>query len=357
MSLAIIFVVATFVGLTAAFTAVALGWQEVNGAPQEGRSGRLLGSACLFASGVALAAIVQWKIMHIYTYVAMGVEFLSRDEAPRVCLLWGVLLLVTLVIFWRRTSDTAKGTNLKGVLLGSMALALIVAFAEANVFQYVRNSWDDNYIPQLPRPVVVHPKDGVPEKYQHTYRFRPGTEGYFGAKAQVWEKVLADYKGKANISYLEVGLFEGRSFVWAIENIFTDPTSRLTGIDPFFETYEFAPSAEQYKDVFFANLEASGARDRSSIIKGFSQVELRKLPLNSFDVIYIDGSHEKRDVLEDAILAWRLLKDGGVLIFDDYLIFGSKAAIDIFYSCFSDQFDIVHVDEQVVLKKRPEKKP
>ena len=38
-----------------------------------------------------------------------------------------------------------------------------------------------------------------------------------------------------------------------------------------------------------------------------------------FDLIYIDGSHTAPDVLTDAVLAFQLLRVGGVMIFDDYL--------------------------------------
>ncbi len=33
-------------------------------------------------------------------------------------------------------------------------------------------------------------------------------------------------------------------------------------------------------------------------------------------VIYVDGSHKARDVIADAVLAWALLRPGGILIFD-----------------------------------------
>ena len=39
----------------------------------------------------------------------------------------------------------------------------------------------------------------------------------------------------------------------------------------------------------------------------------------SFDVAYIDASHQAPDVLADAILAFKLTRIGGILIFDDYL--------------------------------------
>ena len=38
-----------------------------------------------------------------------------------------------------------------------------------------------------------------------------------------------------------------------------------------------------------------------------------------FDFIYIDSDHSPTAVLADAVLAWPLLKVGGVMIFDDYL--------------------------------------
>ena len=37
-----------------------------------------------------------------------------------------------------------------------------------------------------------------------------------------------------------------------------------------------------------------------------------------FDLIYVDASHTALDVLADVALSWRLLREGGVMIFDDY---------------------------------------
>jgi predicted O-methyltransferase YrrM len=37
-----------------------------------------------------------------------------------------------------------------------------------------------------------------------------------------------------------------------------------------------------------------------------------------YDLVYVDGSHHSADVYTDATLAWPLLNDEGILIFDDY---------------------------------------
>jgi predicted O-methyltransferase YrrM len=42
-------------------------------------------------------------------------------------------------------------------------------------------------------------------------------------------------------------------------------------------------------------------------------------PIEQFDLIFIDGSHEAPDVLADSVLAFPLLRVGGTLIFDDYI--------------------------------------
>jgi predicted O-methyltransferase YrrM len=90
-----------------------------------------------------------------------------------------------------------------------------------------------------------------------------------------------------------------------------------------------------------------------------SQIEMRKLPLESFDFIYIDGSHMAEDVLEDAVLAWRLLKPGGLIIFDDYVWRldhppekRPRLAIDAFYRFYANQIEVVHNAYQLILRKK-----
>jgi predicted O-methyltransferase YrrM len=83
--------------------------------------------------------------------------------------------------------------------------------------------------------------------------------------------------------------------------------------------------------------------------------------LNHYDIIYIDGSHDRPDVLEDAVLCWRLLKEGGIMIFDDYRYLGRrgsdnkvvspKAAIDAFVQCFEEHCEVIHNGIQLIVRK------
>jgi hypothetical protein len=83
-----------------------------------------------------------------------------------------------------------------------------------------------------------------------------------------------------------------------------------------------------------------------------------------YDFIYIDGSHLAPDVLADAVLGWLLLKSGGIMIFDDFRWDRMPRpeqcpgiAIEGFLRCHSGWYDLLHVDWQVAIRKRPSYRP
>lgn len=236
-----------------------------------------------------------------------------------------------------------------------VAMIVIGAFGRYYVWQFKSQLFAVAFKNEFPAVMladqaVIDDKDA----YKKSYDF---STNWYTYNIPIWEKALEPYRGKPGVKYLEVGLFEGRSAIWMLEQILTDPTSHATGIDPFLGSY---------KDKYFANIEKSGASKQMTTITGFSQDELRKLPLNTYDVIYIDGSHAKDDVLEDAVLSVKLLKEGGLMILDDYQWVGgingasidapddfTKTAIDSFIRCFDKQFEVIHNGYQIILKKKP----
>jgi hypothetical protein len=163
----------------------------------------------------------------------------------------------------------------------------------------------------------------------------------------VWKQALSEFKNKPNIHYLEVGPLEGRALLWMVENILTDPTSTATAIEAF------------VTKTLLNNIKKSKLENKIKIIDGYSQVELKKLPHNYFDIIYIDGDHYSSAVLMDAMLSWPLLKVGGILIFDDYLWKIDKfppnerpqMAIDAFISSHQDHIDVILLEDQCIIRK------
>ena len=184
---------------------------------------------------------------------------------------------------------------------------------------------------------------------------------WFTRKSPSWVAVLERYKGNKNVNYLEVGAYEGMATAWMFENILTDPSSSATVIDIFYEMQQHKDGggfSEELRNRYLRNVARAGGADRTRTITEFSQTALRKLPLDHYDIIYIDGSHYAPAVLEDAVLAVRLLRAGGILIFDDYRwhhtaerLKSPRYAIDIFLEMYGEQFEVLHAQGQMILHR------
>ena len=165
-----------------------------------------------------------------------------------------------------------------------------------------------------------------------------------------WNQYLSPLMGLSNINALEIGTFEGRSAIWLLEHVFTDPSASITCIDLFRR-----PGQEAR---FQHNIAMTKRTAQLIKRKGSSHNILPEFAHDSFDLIYVDGSHDAASVLLDAFLCWPILKPGGILIFDDYLINKNapvshtpKLAIDIFLDHHSDKCKVLHFDYQVILRK------
>lgn len=178
------------------------------------------------------------------------------------------------------------------------------------------------------------------------------TQDWMSGQVKYWRQYLAKFAGRPDIRMLEIGSFEGRSTIWFLENIVTHPTSRLVCVDPFFDPLQ--------EVRFDHNVSVSGAASRVDKRRGRSEEVVPELERGSYDLIYVDGCHDAPNVMLDAMLGWELLKQRGIMIFDDYkweahLPAGHRPrlAIDLFLGSHSGRYDIVHQDYQVAISKKP----
>lgn len=120
---------------------------------------------------------------------------------------------------------------------------------------------------------------------------------------------------------LEIGSHEGQSTVWFVDNLLGHPASTITCIDPFLCSDTTTPVADETADLFAHNVAKSRHPDKLTHIKQLSRQALPELLAKgkSYDLIYVDGSHLAMDVMFDAVVSWYLLKENGVLWFDDFL--------------------------------------
>jgi len=122
------------------------------------------------------------------------------------------------------------------------------------------------------------------------------------------------------IRYLEIGAFFGANLLSVANTYGKHAESKLYCVDPweYDECVTYCGKDETIYSTFLENVENSGSKERIVINRGYSNIEVPTFEDEFFDMIYIDGNHEPEYVLEDAVLCFRKLKRGGIMIFDDY---------------------------------------
>lgn len=156
----------------------------------------------------------------------------------------------------------------------------------------------------------------------------------WSASIEHWPAMFDEHglTGRPGLRFLEVGCFEGRTTLWLLEHVLTAPDATVTVVDPF--------PMDGQRDRFNRNVMPYLEAGKVRIWPYRSGDILAALGNDAFDFVYIDGDHSARQVLEDAVLAWRLLKPGGLMVFDDYwwpeksALESPGIAVDAFYTCY-----------------------
>lgn len=163
--------------------------------------------------------------------------------------------------------------------------------------------------------------------------------------------------------FLEVGCFEGRATCWMLQNAL-DKDGRITCIDTFEGGEEHVKHGVDFTGLrrqFEDNIqEAKGENQHVKVIHDDSYNGLAECIRmgKEYDFIYIDGSHQAKDVLTDACMAFNMLRKGGIMLFDDYLwddmtgvLHRPKIAVDSFVNIFADQCKVSVVGYQQGITK------
>jgi predicted O-methyltransferase YrrM len=175
------------------------------------------------------------------------------------------------------------------------------------------------------------------------------TADWFSNNIPNFEKCMAAAPERRN--FLEIGSYEGMSACWLLANGLEEG-GYLTCIDPFFN---------DMRPVFESNTrEAIRGNQVVSTMQMTSYQGLAQLigMKQAYDFIYIDGNHTAYDTLSDACMSWGLLKQGGVMLFDDYEWnkypepqLNPKIGIDAFLNSF-DGYELIIDNYQLAVKKK-----
>jgi predicted O-methyltransferase YrrM len=140
------------------------------------------------------------------------------------------------------------------------------------------------------------------------------------------ETCLNHLAGKEGIRILEIGSCEGQSSLWFIRTLLTAEDSKIVCIDPHVETswYNDPESCKIRRgtnkktgEVFKSNI-LDKYPDKVIYYREKAWDVLEGLEKKYFDLIYVDGEHNLAQCYMDGKLAWPLLKDDGIIMFDDF---------------------------------------
>ena len=170
-----------------------------------------------------------------------------------------------------------------------------------------------------------------------------------------WRKIFSENRIE---TILEIGSYEGRSTCWMIETLGAHTDLEVSCVDSWSGGDEhqvggrFESSMPDVERRFDNNIAIASAKATHKVTvkkyKNLSNLGLadliaeRRAPY--FDLVYVDGSHHAPDVLTDSIMAFQVLKVGGIMMFDDYLwrldphiLKRPKIAIDSFLNVFQEK--------------------
>ncbi|RJF67318.1 O-methyltransferase [Rhodopseudomonas palustris] len=173
------------------------------------------------------------------------------------------------------------------------------------------------------------------------------TSDWFTSKVPHWTTHLKGFT-KRPIRFLELGSFEGRSAIFILNHF---PQAHLTCIDLF---------NGEFENRFDSNLAEFG--DRVTKLKGKAISHLDDLIAQKkrYQIIYLDAGKMRDPTLVMSIMAWAMLREGGVMIWDDYQWKLDRPAdqrphdaINAFLDYKAGEYDVLWKGSQVMIRRKP----
>ncbi len=184
------------------------------------------------------------------------------------------------------------------------------------------------------------------DPYAHIFAGKDFRRDYVAARTVAWSMLFKDMRDTTR-RVLEIGSKEGRSALFWLEFF---AGADLTCVDLF---------CNDDAERFDRNLAGYGTRLRKIAGTSIKALGMLREENAVFDFIYVDGSHRRDDVMIDCLGAWRLLREGGVMLMDDYTWMPNNPeaervapAVDTFLA-WHPEAEVILSSHQVAVRKRP----
>jgi hypothetical protein len=172
---------------------------------------------------------------------------------------------------------------------------------------------------------------------------------------------LSKFINKKN-NILEINSDKGYITKWFLKYLCNNKNSTIITIDTWNKSEEYKNFKITINEHLFNKNINSTTRELQVIKMKMETDNAIKIIKNNnnkkFNIIYIDASYFNEALMSNCILAFELLEDGGIIIFDDYVwddmnneFFYSKITIDVFLYTFRTKIKILNNKYQIILQK------
>ena len=234
-------------------------------------------------------------------------------------------------------------------------------FIERNFLWASQLSWE-NQANKLLNEYILNEKLEYKGMYNWTNDLPFDNKKYFVETIKYFNNVYPKVQNGEKIKILEIGTYTGISLINIVKLI---PNSLGYGVDRWinYEEIELLNNIDelQIESSFYKNVCSEGLEERIFGIKGDSEKVLFDMVLknDTYDFIYVDGSHLMLDCYSDLILSWKILNKDGILAIDDYLYnLGNKLitdspyeAVNHFIKKYESEIKILHKGYRVFIQK------
>jgi hypothetical protein len=159
---------------------------------------------------------------------------------------------------------------------------------------------------------------------------------------------------------MEIGAYHGGNVCSLTKTYASHPDSTIHCVDPWYDYKEYS----EYKKIqhtnykyFILNISKLSAEDlhKIHIHRGLSEHVIPTFEDDSFDIIYIDGNHDKRYALHDAIMSIKKIKHNGYIVFDDMQCEDVHQAVQFFIHLYRPHIaEIKDLEGQVSIQIKKE---
>lgn len=210
-----------------------------------------------------------------------------------------------------------------------------------------------------------HAMRGWPQSEANAYAF---SHDYFSGFIATWQRWFQLWIRQAPLEAVLVGVGQGGTALWLLDQVIAPRSGSLRCLDgwagssgyPLLDA-DLAARGTSLRELFAANLSRGGhsaAPGRVQLLEGAVEEQLAGLPAASTDLVWIHGASGAEGVLEQAVLALRLLRPGGFLVFDDVqaqLLDRRRnpgRAVAMVLDVFRDRYRLLARGQQVLLQRR-----